>query len=111
MMFLSGGRVGFKHGCHTHSLVILLAVLATLLFVHPAAASTRLDLSVNSDTIFRYYERDDKAGKVHHVVPAYEFLRLDYGNFRTPGLSLHAYGWGRVNLKDKYFNNDTAGEL
>lgn len=81
---------------------------AAFLVTVPAPAA---DLGINSDTIVRHLERDERDGRSRSLLPAYEFLRLDYGNLRTPGLSLHAYGWGRANLGDDYSNKTTAGEL
>ncbi|WP_298266440.1 hypothetical protein [Geobacter sp.] len=88
---------------------IQLWVLAILL-LWPYRAPA-LELGLSSDTIVRQLERDDRDGRSRSLLPAYEFMRFDYGNLRTPGLSFHAYGWGRVNLRDDYANNTTAGEL
>lgn len=81
-----------------------------LLLAWPAHGPA-MELGLSSDTIVRHLERDERGGQSRSLLPAYEFLRLDYGNLRTPGLSLHLSGWGRANLRDSYNTNTTAGEL
>ena len=85
-------------------------MLVVLLLLVPATSGAA-DLNISSDTVVRMLERDDSNGKQHSLLPAYEFLQLDYGHIKTAGLSVHAYGWGRVNLRDNYTTNTTAGEL
>lgn len=88
------------------------SILAAAQLMAPAT-SAAADLGITSDTIVRLYERDDSGGRQRSLLPVYEFLRLDYTAPKTPGLSLHAYGWGRANLRDDFGNaDDTAdGEL
>ena len=69
------------------------------------------DLRVASETIMRGFDRKTGDGKNLTAVPVYEYLQLDYGNFRSPGLSFHANGWGRGNLGDNFNSNDMAGQL
>lgn len=90
--------------------VFHICTLAAGLLSLPAVGGA-VDLGITSDTIVRHLERDDRNGISRSLLPAYEFFRFDYGKLRTPGLSLHAYGWGRVNLEDNYYNHTTAGEL
>lgn len=72
------------------------------------AAEFRLE----SDTLFRFFERETSQGKDRKAIPAYEYLQVDVGSASEPGLSIHAYGWGRLDLADDdYFDDDTAGEL
>lgn len=87
-------------------------VLAAALLTAPPSGSAA-DLGITSDTIVRLYERDDSGGRQRSLLPVYEFLRFDYTVPKTPGLSFHAYGWGRANLRDDFGNADgTAdGEL
>ena len=87
-------------------------ILAAALLTGPGTSSAA-ELGITSDTIVRLYERDDSSGRQRSLMPVYEFLRLDYTAPRIPGLSLHAYGWGRVNLRDDFgnANNTTDGEL
>jgi hypothetical protein len=66
---------------------------------------------VKSDTLFRFFERDSGDDE-RSVAPAYEYLQLDFGSATEPGLSFHAYGWGRLDLADDdYYDDDTAGEV
>ncbi|RNC71448.1 MAG: hypothetical protein ED859_04180 [Desulfuromonadales bacterium] len=87
-----------------------MAASAAALLLVPATG-VAADLGISSDTIVRVLERDDKNGSMHSLLPVYEFLRLDYSAPRMPGLSLHVHGWGRLNLRDNYNSNTTAGEL
>lgn len=75
------------------------------------ATGRAAELGISSDTIVRVYERDDRDGKGRSLLPVYEFMRLDYGSIATPGLSLHAYGWGRLDLRDSHEDGDVEGDL
>lgn len=86
----------------------MLSVGFFLLAPFPSRAA---DLHVTADTIIRGFDRQADNGKKLSAAPAYEYLQLDYGNLKTPGLSLHAQGWGRINLGDNYNNGDSAGQL
>ena len=99
-MKLNHGRAG-----------VFLAIAAAMAWHSPNASAA--DLHIGSDTIIRRFERDTKTRGNLKMIPAYEYLQLDYGNLKTPGLSLHAYGWGRVNLgdEDDYLKGDTEGQL
>ncbi|MBC7961551.1 MAG: hypothetical protein H7Y05_01260 [Steroidobacteraceae bacterium] len=83
---------------------------AGLLLLMPSASSAA-DLHVTSDTIMRGFDRQTANGKKLAAVPAYEYLQLDYGNLKSTGLSLHANGWGRLNLGDNYNDGNNTGEL
>lgn len=86
---------------------VLLACLLGL----PAAVSAA-EYRLESDTLFRLFESDPASGEKRQVAPAYEYLKVDIGPEAAPGLSFHAYGWGRLDLAgDDYFDDDTAGEL
>ncbi|MSN25901.1 MAG: hypothetical protein GJV46_08540 [Geobacter sp.] len=69
------------------------------------------ELQLVSQTIMRGFERQVENGNKLTAVPLYEYIQLDYGNLKSPGLSLHANGWGRGNLADNYNSDGTAGEL
>ncbi len=85
-------------------------LLALVLGLPGMAAATEFQLK--SDTLFRIFERDTTEGEDRLAAPAYEYLQLDIGPTTAPGLSFHAYGWGRLDLaNDDYFEDDTAGEL
>jgi hypothetical protein len=71
-------------------------------------ASTRIE----SDTIFRVFQRDTAAEDDAAVFPLYEYLQIDTGELEDYGLSFHLYGWGRADLADsEYFEDQTGGEL
>jgi hypothetical protein len=89
----------------------LLMVLTVGFCLWVPADSPAADLNVTSETIFRGFDRQAKNGNKLSAAPGYEYIQLDYGNLKTPGLSLHVNGWGRLNLGDNYNDNDTAGEL
>lgn len=88
---------------------ILIVVVG--LFLLAPAASPAAELHIASETIMRGFERKIENGKELDAVPVYQYLQLDYGDLASPGLSLHANGWGRLNLGDQYNEKDTAGEL
>lgn len=89
----------------------VLGLLLTLLIGLPTAAMAA-DFQVKSDTLFRFFERETAGQGERRAAPAYEYLQVDFGTAAEPGLSFHAYGWGRLDLaNDDYFKDDTAGEL
>jgi len=89
----------------------LWGVVLTLFLGLPGVA-TAAEYHLTSDTMFRYFESDTATEGNQQVAPAYEYLQLDVGSASAPGLSFHAYGWGRLDLaSDDYFEDDTAGEL
>lgn len=86
---------------------ILLALMPGLPGVALAA-----EFQLKSDTLFRLFERDAAGQEERWAAPAYEYLQVDIGAASEPGLSFHAYGWGRLDLADDdFFEDDTAGEL
>lgn len=99
-------------GCVKLLISVSAFVVSCVVFLAPPAWSSGAELNIVSDTIIRRYDRDDPNRQQYYkLVPAYQYLRLDYGSITTPGLSFHAYGWGRVNLGDDYNMQNTAGEL
>ncbi|MBT1072229.1 hypothetical protein [Pelotalea chapellei] len=82
---------------------LLSSVLAIAM---PVAALA--DTSVESTTIVRYFQ-DDRAGfSTKDMAPITQFLGADFDKLGDGNLSLHLYGWGRMDLGDKSFNNDRA---
>jgi len=70
------------------------------------------EVSVDSDTIVRFEQRDVTGGSAEDLMPATQFLGLDAKKLWDGNLSLHMYGWGRADLADEsYNNNKTAGNL
>ncbi|MBU0484753.1 MAG: hypothetical protein KKB30_09605 [Proteobacteria bacterium] len=75
-------------------------------------AAFAAEISVKSDTIFRGFERDTATESEAMVLPAYEYLQIDVDTPGEPGLALHLYGWGRGDLADKdYYDDTTDGEV
>lgn len=68
-------------------------------------------MQIAAETIVRGYERQTEQGKKQSVVPFYEYLRLDYGNLKGTGLTVHLNGWGRVDAADSYNRSTSSGEL
>lgn len=67
-------------------------------------------LNLSSETIFRFFEREKEDEEKFTVIPAYEYLGIDYGDPELGGFSFHANGWGRVDLgNQEYYSNDTDG--
>jgi hypothetical protein len=79
---------------------------ALALLALPAAALA--DTSVDSTTMIRF-SQDDRAGfSKGDFVPATQFLGVDVDKLGDGNLSLHLYGWGRLDLADKSFNDNGA---
>jgi hypothetical protein len=83
----------------------LLTVSSLLIATNPATAA---DTTVDSTTILRIEQRDVSGSSKQNIMPATQFLGLDLDKLADGNLSLHFYGWGRVDLRDKSFNNDRA---
>ena len=82
-----------------------------LLFPFPISADAS-ELNISSETIFQKFERENQDDGEFNVMPIYEYLNGDYGDPEVGGLSLHANGWGRVDLgNQEYYENDTEGCL
>lgn len=86
----------------------LCRVFSALSLLGLPAAAWAVDTSVESTTILRIEQRDNGSQK-DTLLPATEFLGLDATKLADGNLSLHLYGWGRVDLADKSFNDDRAG--
>ncbi len=82
-----------------------------MLLTLPAASSAN-ELSIQSETIVRGFERDTSSGSDEAVAPGYEYLQIDMGHLTEEGLSFHLYGWGRYDFADNDFYDDSsAGEI
>ena len=53
-------------------------------------------VEVSSETFVQAFRRDKDSENDSLVVPAYEYLRMDFGALDQEGLSFHLYGWGPV---------------
>ena len=67
------------------------------------------EISVDSTTLLRFEQRAVSGASKQTLVPATEFLGLDADKLADGNLSFHFSGWGRYDLADKSFNNDSAG--
>lgn len=83
-----------------------------MIFLGLPGMAMAAEFHLQSDTLFRFFERETGEGDERQAAPAYEYLRVDAGSATEPGLSFHAYGWGRLDLADDdYFRDDAAGEI
>ncbi|PLX83808.1 MAG: hypothetical protein C0617_10260 [Desulfuromonas sp.] len=90
---------------------ILLSASLVLSLCLPAAVSGAA-IHLESDTLLRVFERDSPTEEDAAVAPLYEYLRADFGELDSRGLSFHLYGWGRADLGDgEFYAYDSAGEL
>ena len=84
--------------------------LAILLLL-PSLASA-LDWGVNSTTLLRFEQRAIPGFPRRTVIPATQFIGADLDKIGDGNLSLHMYGWGRVDLVDRSTaGGDTDGDL
>lgn len=97
------------------SLIVLLTLFSVL--PSPASESPNKALSLKSQTTLRAFERqtperDTNQGEDALVLPLYQYLQLDFGDAEEAGWTLHMYGWGRTDLADSDFFEDTSdGEI
>lgn len=86
-------------------------IVGFLLLLAPGWAGAA-EISLQSETLFRFMQRDTLTTKDAAVLPIYEYLQVDAGSLNARGLSLHLYGWGRADLGDgDYYRDDSSGEL
>ena len=88
--------------------IVAVSLLLPLLLAGTARAA---DLSVSSNTYLRYYERELSGGNKKTYAPLYEYLSADAANLGGMPLSLHAYGWGRLDLSDQTGTGKESGDL
>ena len=83
---------------------------ALLLLAIPVCALA--DVSIDSATILRF-QQDDRLGlPKERFMPVTQFLGVDADKLADGNLSLHLYGWGRLDMKDRSYNDDyTEGSL
>jgi len=74
--------------------------------------SLAADVTVDSGTLLGIGARDVSGAPKETLLPATQFLGLTADKLADGNLSLNFYGWGRVDLADKSFNNDkSSGSL
>ncbi len=89
--------------------LFMLSFFLLLPFIISADAS---EFNISSETIFRVFERENQDDGNFNVIPVYEYIGVDYGDFEAGGFSLHANGWGRVDSGDQeYYEDDTEGYI
>jgi hypothetical protein len=99
--------------CHLAASAVraVLFTVLVMLMVSPVNCLA-IELTVQSDTIVRGFERDTSDGSDQAVIPGYEYLQVDMGSLTEEGLSFHLYGWGRNDFADNdFYSDNTAGEL
>ena len=103
-----------SHRCTTPFIRKALSLILFLLlfsFLPPPPVSGQ-EFSIQSDTMVRFFERNTSKGNNKLVMPIYEYLRLDYYNTPSRKFSFHFYGWGRADLTNSgYYNESTDGDL
>jgi hypothetical protein len=91
------------------NMVLYLTLALVSLFPSFACAA---DLGVSSTTLFRFEQRAFPGFAKQTVVPATQFLGADLDKIGDGNLSLHLYGWGRVDLADRSTSEGTTdGDL
>ena len=88
--------------------IVAISLLLPLLLAGTARAA---DLSVSSSTYLRYYERELAGGNKNTFAPLYEYLSADAANIGGSSVSLHFYGWGRVDLSEPSGSGKESGDL
>ena len=87
-----------KNVCRLLSFVCLLGI----------PASALADTTIESTTIFRSFQDSRNGFSKKDYAPATQFLSIDADKLADGNLSFHFYGWGRLDLGDKSFNNEQA---
>jgi len=88
--------------------IVAVSLLLPLLF---AGAAPAADLSLSSKTYGLLYQRELAGGQKDRYAPLYEYLSADATNLGGMPLSLHSYGWGRVDLDKDSGSGSTSGEV
>jgi hypothetical protein len=91
-------------------LLVFLSVF--LLFSNYFDTAKAVNVSIRSETMVRFFERDTTSENDALIAPLYQFLEIDIGEQGVNPLTFHANGWGRADLADNDFYDDqTDGEL
>jgi hypothetical protein len=78
----------------------LVGSIVLLLLMVPMLA-LGADLGVYGTTLLTFEERKIPGFDSQQIIPATQFLGLDADKIGDPNLSMHLYGWGRVDLADR----------
>ena len=84
------------------------ALLCTVSIAAASSGVLAADVTVDSSTLLGISRRDISGAPKETLLPATQFLGLTADKLADGNLSLHLYGWGRADLADKNFNNDTT---
>jgi len=79
---------------------------ALILAAVPSAALA--DASVDSTTLLRVFQDSRPGFEKSNYLPATQFLGVDASKLGDGNLSAHLYGWGRLDLADRSFNDDQS---
>ncbi len=97
---------------HTKIAVQIFFILILPLVLAFTLSAEEPELHFKSETILSAFEWETDQGASKQVIPVYEYMRLDYGQIETNGLSLHLHGWVRADTGDGgYYDKDSDGEL
>ena len=89
-----------------------LAIACSLILSYlPTGPATAADVTVSSKTYGLLYERELAGGQKDRYAPLYEYLSADAANLGGKPLSLHFYGWGRVDLGEQTGTGNASGEI
>lgn len=84
------------------------ALLCAVTFAAASSGVLAADVTVGSSTLLGISRRDISGASKETLLPATQFLGLTADKLADGNLSLHLYGWGRADLADKSYNNDTT---
>jgi hypothetical protein len=79
---------------------LYLALALTLASLRPFPAQA-IDFGADGTTLFRFEQKAFPGFAKQTIVPATQFLGADLDKLGDGNLSLHLYGWGRVDLADR----------
>ncbi|KAF0215676.1 MAG: hypothetical protein FD174_4024, partial [Geobacteraceae bacterium] len=84
-----------------------IATYVFFLLLLPALAYA-VDTEATGTTILRFEERSVPGFEKQKAVPATQFVGVDADKIGGGNLSLHLYGWGRVDLADRSTDEGTT---
>lgn len=88
------------------------SIFCMVSFVLTSSVAMAAEVTVDSSTLLGIARHDVSGSSKETLLPATQFLGLNADKLADGKLSLHLYGWGRADLADKSYNNDTtAGSL
>jgi len=89
----------------------LVVAFSLILSALPTGSATAADVTVSSKTYGLSFERELAGGQKDRYAPLYEYLSADAANLGGKPLSMHFYGWGRVDLGEETGTGGTSGEI